>query len=43
MAYGNLLNAFSSGLVDGARAGALMDSTFAEQDQRELEASARDV
>lgn len=43
MAYGNLLNAFSSGLVDGARAGALMDATFAEQDQRELQDSARDV
>ena len=43
MAYGNLLNAFSSGLVDGVRAGALMDATFAQQDQRELEASARDV
>lgn len=43
MAYGNLLNAFSSGLVDGARAGALMDATFAEQDQRDLQESARDV
>lgn len=43
MAYGNLLNAFSSGLVDGARAGTLMDATFAEQDQRELQESARDV
>ena len=43
MAYGNLLNAFSSGLVDGARAGTLMDATFAEQDQRELQDSARDV
>lgn len=43
MAYGNLLNAFSSGLVDGVRAGALMDATFAEQDQRELQESARDV
>lgn len=43
MAYGNLLNAFSSGLADGARAGTLMDATFAEQDQRELQESARDV
>lgn len=43
MAYGNLLNAFSSGLVDGVRAGVLMDATFAEQDQRELQESARDV
>ena len=43
MAYGNLLNAFSSGLVDGVRAGALMDATFAERDQRELQESARDV
>lgn len=43
MAYGGLINAFSSGLVDGARAGALMDATFADQDQRELESQARDV
>lgn len=43
MAYGNLLNAFSSGLVDGARAGTLMDATFAEQDQRALEDDAREV
>ena len=43
MAYGNLLNAFSSGLVDGARAGALMDATFAQQDQRALEDDAREV
>ena len=43
MAYGNLLNAFSSGLVDGVRAGALMDATFAQQDQRALEDDAREV
>jgi len=43
MAYGGLINAFSSGLVDGSRAGALMDATFADQDQRELESQARDV
>ena len=43
MAYGGLINAFSSGLVDGARAGALMDATFADQDERELESQARDV
>lgn len=43
MAYGNLLNAFSSGLVDGARAGALLDATFAQQDQRALEDDAREV
>ena len=43
MAYGNLLNAFSSGLVDGARTGALMDATFAQQDQRALEDDAREV
>ena len=43
MAYGNLLNAFSSGLVDGARAGTLMDATFAQQDQRALEDDAREV
>ena len=30
-----LLNAFSSGFVDGARAGALMDATWAAQDERE--------
>lgn len=43
MGYGNLLNAFSSGLVDGARTGALMDATFAEQDNRAREEDARDV
>ena len=43
MAYGNLLNAFSSGLVDGARAGTLVDATFAQQDQRALEDDAREV
>ena len=43
MAYGNLLNAFSSGLVDGVRAGALMDATFAQRDQRALEDDAREV
>lgn len=43
MGYGNLLNAFSSGLVDGARTGALMDATFAEQDARAREEDARDV
>ena len=43
MAYVNLLNAFYSGLVDGARAGALMDATFAQQDQRALEDDAREV
>ena len=43
MAYGNLLNAFSSGLVDGARAGTLIDATFAQQDQRALEDDAREV
>ena len=43
MAYGNLLNAFSSGLVDGALAGALMDAAFAQQDQRALEDDAREV
>lgn len=30
-----LLNAFSSGFVDGTRAGALMDATWAAQDERE--------
>lgn len=30
-----LLNAFSSGFLDGARAGALMDATWAAQDERE--------
>lgn len=30
-----LLNAFSSGFVDGSRAGALMDATWAAQDERE--------
>lgn len=43
MGYGNLLNAFSSGLVDGARTGALIDATFAEQDNRAREEDARDV
>ena len=43
MAYGNLLNAFSSGLVDGVRAGALLDATFAQRDQRALEDDAREV
>lgn len=43
MGYGGLINAFSSGMVDGSRAGALMDATFAEQDNRELEADAREV
>lgn len=43
MAYGNLLNAFSSGLVDGARTGALMDATFAEQDNRAMQEDARNV
>lgn len=43
MAYGNLLNAFSSGLADGARAGTLMDAAFAEQDRRALEDDAREV
>lgn len=43
MQYGNLLNAFSSGLVDGARTGAIMDATFAEQDRRALEDDAREV
>ena len=31
MAYGGLVNAFSSGLVEGSRAGAIMDAAFAEQ------------
>ena len=43
MAYGGLINAFSSGMVDGVRAGALLDATFAEQDNRALEADAREV
>lgn len=43
MAYGGLINAFSSGIVDGVRAGALLDATFAEQDNRALEADAREV
>lgn len=43
MAYGGLINAFSSGIVDGARGGALIDATFAEQDKRALEEDARDV
>ena len=43
MAYGNLLNAFSSGLVDGVRAGALLDATFAQRDQRALEDDTREV
>ena len=43
MAYGGLINAFSSGMVDGVRAGALLDATFAEQDKRALEADTRDV
>ena len=43
MAYGGLINAFSSGMVDGARAGTLLDATFAEQDNRALEADAREV
>ena len=43
MAYGGLINAFSSGMVDGVRAGALLDATFAEQDNRALEADTREV
>lgn len=43
MAYGGLINAFSSGMVDGVRAGALLDATFAEQDKRALEADTREV
>ena len=43
MGYGGLINAFSSGMVDGSRAGALMDATFAEQDDRVLEDDAREV
>ena len=43
MAYGGLINAFSSGMVDGVRAGALLDATFADQDARALEADAREV
>ena len=43
MAYGGLINAFSSGMVDTVRAGALLDATFAEQDKRALEADAREV
>ena len=43
MAYGGLINAFSSGMVDGVRAGALLDATFAGQDKRALEADTREV